>query len=271
MEIRYFNSWRRMHSVALEAKLLITMRLLAEELVVGGETALALLIDKSKGKFSTQEKINIAYALSISEGVNESVQIMKEPLENYMNHMKSGITKFANDRMLFVAFKKLEKSLLNAAESLVQDYVSSTANSTFPIVRQMNEVFPIVTGLDILSRTKATNKAHNPTKEAKEILDFIFAKNPRGNNSILAVDPLWVMDLLKQALEKSEISIKNGEPDFEKPATMETYLDIYDSTPNFMENWFNLLQLPPINHLTALEIIQLKKIYSNQLLHLMTQ
>ncbi len=259
MEVRYLNFLRKDIIWVPESVMLANTHLFANRLTVGGEVALMLQFDKIKGKLTTQQKINLAYSFTKYGSDNELNEPIGRMIEKYYGLSQHSANDITKDRSLFIAIKKIESDLLKIYNSTCVTYEIIIGSTLYPNMRQLMVTYPIGTELEEFSRIGFSNKKMNPIKEAEKILDFIFPKKTTAEPQILMLEiPIFFeffADLRLYLKERTQKGLSNV---FESD-TVESYCKHLEETPELEELMIpQVLNLPPINHLNHLELLQLK-------------
>ncbi len=261
MELKYFSAWNGSLPLLIEARIILVAHLIADTLTLGGEPALALNIHKRKLKLTPAEKINFVYSLTLAEEAEDWEKEVKEHIEVYYEEIKSASNNIATNKSKFIMIKKLESTLTEFFDSFIEEYEEEVDLTVMPKLRKTIEVFPINSKMPSLSRLMVTNKPPKPSKVAKEILDFMYNNQTKGNLTSLPVfDNFFMMPVLNNLNKEGTDITPKDLTTFEIPQTIEDYYKIYENTPNFQEDWLNIsATIPFINELNEWEMLMLKK------------
>ncbi len=261
MEIRYFNSWAHTTQFTMEAQMMLIAELIADSLIIGGETSLAFAFDKKKDKLSSLQKVNFFHSFIQNEKLDKDFQSrMLLLLNEYYEELKFGLSNLSKNNKRFIEFKKTERLILIFFNDIACTYEESLTDSVFTELRKWKKNHPEKIVLEGLSRIGASNKRPNALKEAESILEFMFPRNSNGTATIMALQPQLLIAYLQDwgiFLHENKKSGNQGVLTFKD---MEIYCEEHAGSPNSFDLWMiRLMDIPHINHLTPLELIQLKQ------------
>ncbi len=267
MEVRYFNSWSHEIGFRTESNMMFAVELFADSLTIGGEPALALLFDKKKDKLSPIQKVNFVHAFSQKEKLEEDLKRRLQTLLNkYYAALKLGLSNLSRDKKRFIEFKRTELILLDYFEDLAYNYEELILETSFVKLRELKKNHPDQILLEGLCRIGVANKKANPTKEAESILEFMFPRNTKRPSSIVMLQFDVFLDYIIDYGEFLKQQEDLGQPQIIMPEDIESYCKWYDETEDFFEFWvIRIIDLPPIHHLTHLELLRLKQDFQEPL------